>query len=220
MIPAPGTPSEPGPADELALLAALRRGDDAAFMALVDVHHAHLLRFARIYVRSREAAEDVVQETWLAVLNGLARFEARSSLKTWIFSILVNKARTRARQEGRLVSYSALAGAVEDDDPAVDPDRFLGPGHRWAGHWAQPPESWDSIPEERMVSQETLACIWQAIEQLPPLQREVIALRDVEGWTAEEVCNMLSITETNQRVLLHRARSMVRRALEQYLRGA
>lgn len=209
---------------DLSLLASLRDGDEAAFLTLVNSYHAQLVRFARLYVRTREQAEDVVQETWLGVLTGLGRFEGRSSLKTWIFSILINKARTRARQEGRTVSYASLGatGALEAEmmpEPAVDPDRFLGPGHQWAGGWASPPASWGSIPEERLLSKETLGCVQKAIEQLPPLQREVIALRDVEGWPPAEICQVLAISEPNQRVLLHRARSRVRRALEQYLAG-
>ncbi|HLI50474.1 MAG TPA: RNA polymerase sigma factor [Thermomicrobiaceae bacterium] len=211
-------------ANDLNLVASLRDGDEAAFLSLVSSYHLQLVRFAQLYVRTREQAEDVVQETWLAVLTGLGRFEGRSSLKTWIFSILVNKARTRARQEGRTVSYSALgvAGELNTElapEPAVDPGRFLAPGHQWAGGWASPPASWGSIPEERLLSQETLGCVQQAIDQLPPLQREVIALRDVEGWPPAEICQVLAISEPNQRVLLHRARSRVRRALEQYFAG-
>jgi RNA polymerase sigma-70 factor (ECF subfamily) len=205
-------------ADELATLAALRRGDEAAFARLVEQYHAQLVRFATVYVNDRDLAQEVAQETWLGVLRGLDRFEGRSSLKTWIFRICVNRARTRGGRERRIVPFSALAG---EGEPAVEPERFHGadgPGR--AGHWAAPPESWESIPEERLLSAETRAVIDAAIERLPPAQRQVILLRDVEGWPADEVCNALELSETNQRVLLHRARAKVRTALEQYLTGA
>jgi RNA polymerase sigma-70 factor (ECF subfamily) len=205
--------------DELRWLEALRRGDEAAFVALLDRYHASLLRLAMLYVSNRAVAEEVVQETWLGVLQGLSRFEARSSLKTWIFHILMNRAKTRAQREGRSVPFSALANPQDEpDEPAVDPDRFLPADHpRWPHHWASPPQSWGDLPEERLLAQETRAHIQQAIDALPASQREVIALRDVEGWSAGEVCNVLGLSEANQRVLLHRARSKVRRTLEQYL---
>lgn len=201
--------------DERALVAALRRGDEAAFVELVRRHGASLLRLARTFVRDQAVAEEVVQETWLAVLNGIDRFEGRSSLKTWIFQILSNRARTRAVRERRSAPFSALAG--EDDEAAVDADRFRGEGHRWAGHWAAAPSDWSHLPEERLLDRETLAHVTAAIETLPPRQAEVIVLRDVEGWEPEEVCAALGITDGNQRILLHRARSKVRAALELYL---
>jgi RNA polymerase sigma-70 factor (ECF subfamily) len=197
------------------LVAALRRGDEAAFVALVEMHGVSLLRLARTFVRDRAVAEEVVQETWLAVLNGIDRFEGRSSLKTWIFHILSNRARTRGVREGRSAPFSALAR--EDDEAAVDADRFRGESHRWAGHWASPPSDWAQLPEERLLSQETLACVHEAIEALPPRQADVIVLRDVEGWQPEEICAALQISDGNQRILLHRARSKVRAALERYL---
>ena len=216
-------PPEPRPSpEEVQLLAALRRGEESAFTSLVDRHHNSLLRLAQMYVQSRAVAEEVVQETWLGVLQGLERFEGRSSLKTWIFRILMNRARTRGERESRSIPFSALAGP--DSDPAeaaVEVERFLERGHSdwrpdWDHHWASPPKSWGENPEERLLAKETRAHLQRAIEALPATQREVITLRDVEGWTSEEVCNVLGVSETNQRVLLHRARSRVRRALEQH----
>jgi RNA polymerase sigma-70 factor (ECF subfamily) len=211
--------SGPVAIDELSLIEALRRGDESAFVALVNSYHQSLLRMAGMYVASRAAAEDVVQETWLGVLRGLDRFEGRSSLKTWIFRILVNRAKTRGERESRSIPFSAFWSADDDaGEPAVEPERFLPADHpRWPHHWSSFPRQWDEIPEERLLSGETRAVVQQAIEALPPNQREVITLRDIEGWSAEEVCNVLVISETNQRVLLHRARSKVRRALERYL---
>jgi RNA polymerase sigma-70 factor (ECF subfamily) len=195
---------------------ALRRGDESAFEALVRMYHSSLLRVALVYVSSRAVAEEVVQDTWLGVLKGIERFEGRSSLKTWIFRILANTAKTRGEREGRTLPFSALRNPAGVPEPAVGPERFLDQEHpRWPGHWATPPAPWG--PEERLLDRETEAVVAGAIERLPPAQRAVISLRDVEGWEAEEVCNALDLTETNQRVLLHRARSKVRRALEEYL---
>jgi RNA polymerase sigma-70 factor, ECF subfamily len=194
---------------------ALRRGDEAAFMQLVHEHGPMMLRVARTYVSSAAVAEDVVQEAWVGVLKGLARFEGRSSLKTWIFRILTNTAKTRAIREGRSIPFSALA--VDDDEGVVDPDRFLGDDTRFPGHWAAPPRRWEAQPEGRLLAGEALDVIEQEIARLPPAQAAVITMRDVEGLDAEEVCNALDISETNQRVLLHRARSKVRQALEEYM---
>jgi RNA polymerase sigma-70 factor, ECF subfamily len=197
------------------LLDALRAGDEGAFEALVREYHPSLVRVARIYVSSLASAEEVAQETWLGVLNGLNRFEGRSSLRTWIFRILTNIAKTRAQREGRTLPFSALQDPGRVPEAAVDADRFLDPEHpRWPGHWAIKPEAW---PEEALVAAETSGRIAEAIEALPAPQRAVITLRDVEGWDGAEVCNALGLTETNQRVLLHRARSKVRAALESYL---
>jgi len=173
-----------------------------------------MLRIAMLYVSSRAVAEEVVQETWLAVFTGLERFEGRSTLKTWLFRILTNKAKTRGQREGRTLPFSALAADGDEDQTAVDVDRFLGPDSRHAGAWGAPPRG---VPEERLFAAEARARIEAAIDALPENQRAVITLRDVEGLSAEEACNVLGVSETNQRVLLHRARSKVRAAFEQYL---
>ena len=201
--------------DDARVVKALRARDESVFEMLMREYNPSLLRVAQIYVTSRAVAEEVVQETWLGVLNGIDRFEARSSLKTWIFRILTNIAKTRAQREGRTLPFSALERPDAVPEPAVSPERFLPPDHaRWPGHWAAKPEPW---PEERLLAGETRAVVEHAIEQLPPAQRAVISLRDVEGWSSEETCNALGLSETNQRVLLHRARSKVRQALEDYL---
>ena len=210
-----------GASEELRLVAALRSGDEAAFETLIERYHRALLRLAMLYVPSQIVAEDVVQETWVGVFRGISRFEGRSSLKTWIFRILANRARTRSQQEGRSIPFSAAWRPDADaGEPAVDAERFLPPEHKYAGHWVSFPRNWEALPEERLLSQETRAQIEAAIEALPPSQREVITLRDVEGWSSEEVCNVLGVSESNQRVLLHRARSKVRRELERYLEVA
>ena len=195
---------------EAQLVAALRAGDQEAFRKLIEMYHAMLVRVARMYVSNQATAEDVAAETWLAVLEGIDRFEGRSSLKTWLFRILTNRAKTRGIREGRSLPFSAL----EPDEPAVDADRFHGADHNWPGHWAAAPAG---FPEERLLAAETRDVIERTIAALPPTQRAVISLRDVEGWSADEVCNALTLSETNQRVLLHRARAAVRAALEQYL---
>jgi RNA polymerase sigma-70 factor (ECF subfamily) len=196
------------------LVQRLRDGDESAFAELIDTYGATMLRVAQMFVRDRASAEEVVQETWLAVLNGIDRFEGRSSLKTWLFRILTNRAKTRGQRDGRMVPFSSLAGAGEADEPAVDPDRFLGPDSPHPGAWAAPPRAW---PEDKLLERETLGVIQREIEKLPEAQREVIRLRDVEGWSPMEVADALEITDGNQRVLLHRARSKVRAALEMYL---
>jgi len=192
---------------ETSVVEALRAGDEATFERLVREYSPAMLRVAQLYVGSRAAAEEVVQDTWIGVLNGIGRFEGRSSLKTWIFRILTNIAKTRGQREGRSVPFSALGSG---DDQAVDPDRFA-----QDGQWASPPRSFG--PEERLLGRETLDVVERAIAALPPSQALVIAMRDVEGFGAEETRNVLGISETNQRVLLHRARSKVRQALEDYL---
>jgi RNA polymerase sigma-70 factor (ECF subfamily) len=197
------------------IVARLREGDESAFAELIDRYGATMLRVAQMYVRDRATAEEVVQETWLAVLKGIDRFEGRSSLKTWLFRILTNRAKTRGERDGRMLPFSALAGAGDEaDEPSVDPDRFLGPDSPHPGAWAAPPRAW---PQDKVLERETLGVIQMAIEELPEAQREVIRLRDVEGWSPMEVADALEITDGNQRVLLHRARSKVRAALEMYL---
>lgn len=205
--------------DDAALVAALRSGDEQAFTRLVSTLNRPLLRVAQVYVANREAAEDVVQQTWLGVLRGLDRFEGRSTLRTWIFRILVNIAKTRGKAESRSIPFSALAeDEAAGDEPSVPPERFLldeqDPSR---GYWASTPRDWSALPEERLLSTEARAAITRAIVALPPAQREVITLRDVEGCAADEVCEALAITPGNQRVLLHRARAKVRRALEGYI---
>jgi RNA polymerase sigma-70 factor, ECF subfamily len=194
------------------LIAAIKRGDEGAFAAMVDAYSPGLLRMARMFVRDRAVAEEIVQETWLGVLRGIDRFEGRSSLRTWIYRILMNTAKTRAQREARSIPFSA---AVRGDEPVVDPDRFLGPDHRWAGGWMLGPSDWPT-PEEELLQGETREVILDTIDTLPEAQRAVITMRDVEGLDAEEVAGALGITDGNQRVLLHRARSKVRSALERY----
>jgi RNA polymerase sigma-70 factor (ECF subfamily) len=206
--------------DDQTLIEALKRGDEGAFVQLVEAYQGLLVRLALPYVPNRAMAEDVVQETWLGLLRGLDRFEARASLKTWLCRILVNRARTRAQRDGRLVPFSSFWGLDDEQhEPAVDPSRFHASGED-AGHWNTMVQSWDDLPEESLLSEETRDCIQAAIEALPLNQRTVITLRDVEGWASTEVCAALEITEANQRVLLHRARSKVRQALERYFEGA
>jgi RNA polymerase sigma-70 factor (ECF subfamily) len=197
------------------LVDSLRAGDEETFRVLVREWNPSLLRVAQIFVPSRAIAEEVVQETWLRVLGALDRFEGRSSLKTWVFRILVNTAKTRAQRERRVIPFSSLQDPARVPEAAVDADRFLPDDHEHhPGAWASPPRD---LPEERLLASETRARIAEAIESLPASQRAVITLRDVQGWSSEEVCNALDITEVNQRVLLHRARSKVRKALEDYL---
>ena len=203
------------PAQDTELVDALLAGDEAAFRTLVDMLSPALLRMARMYVASEAEAEEVVQETWLAVLRGLERFERRSSLRTWIFRILMNIARTRGKREARSIPFSSAFDARSaPDEPAVDPDRFLAPDDRFANGWAIAPAPW---PEEEVLTGEALDAVKRAIEELPPAQREVITLRDLVGCSAEEACNALEVSETNQRVLLHRARAKVRAAVEREL---
>jgi RNA polymerase sigma-70 factor (ECF subfamily) len=208
------TANEP---DDAALVERLRAGDEEAFRLLLDRYDAVLRRTARTYVATDAAADEVVQDTWLGVLRGIDRFEQRSSLKTWIFRILMNIARTRGVRDKRSTPFSSLGADGEDDDgPTFAPDRFQGPDARYPGHWAAFPTRWHDHPEVRAVGHETLAVVREALGQLPPAQQEVVRLRDLEGWTSEEVRNALDLTETNQRVLLHRGRAKLRAALERY----
>ena len=213
--PTPGTQAEARAADRDApLLAALRAGDEEAFATLVRRHHASLKRVARAYVSTDAVAEEVVQETWLAVIDGIDRFEQRASLKTWVFHILANKAKTRGVRERRTVPFTSLARG-DDDEPAVSPDRFQGEGAAWPGHWSAPPRPWED-PERRLASLEARDELRAAIAALPATQQAVLTLRDVEGLEAEEVCELLDVSAGNQRVLLHRARAKVRTQLERY----
>jgi RNA polymerase sigma-70 factor, ECF subfamily len=202
--------------DDEGFTAALRNGDAGAFATLVDRHSPAMIRVAMAYVPSRAIAEEVVQETWIAVIRGVDGFEGRSSLKTWIFRILTNVAMRSGARERRSVPFSALAESEDTGEPSVDPDRFLPADHElFPGHWASMPARWPT-PEDGLLAGETREVIAAAIAELPPAQRTVIGLRDVEGWTSEEVVEALQISAGNQRILLHRARSRVRSAIESY----
>jgi RNA polymerase sigma-70 factor (ECF subfamily) len=199
---------------------ALRRGDEGAFARLVDQYHASLRRVARLYISDRAIADEVVQDTWLGVIQGIWAFEGRSSLKTWIFRILINRAKTRAAREGRMVASPRFDGAVEAPEAAVAPDRFQPVDHPTEpGRWTHPPPDLGASPERWLLAQEAGQHLESAIVALPEHQRLVLVLRDVEGCSTQEVCNALGFQETNTRVLLHRARAKVRAALEPYLKG-
>ena len=204
-------------AADLALVERLRAGDETAFMMLVEQHQGAMLRVARMYVSSRALAEDVVSEAWLGILKGLDRFEGRSSLRTWMYRIVANIAKTRAQRDGRSIPFSALEGG--DPGSGIDPEWFQSAAEGTPGGWRTFPDDWRGVPEDRLAAHETLEQIGRAIDDLPPTQAEVLRLRDVLGWSSEEVRNALDLSETNQRVLLHRARSRVRRALHEYLFG-
>jgi RNA polymerase sigma-70 factor (ECF subfamily) len=200
-------------AGESELVAALRMGDEAAFVTLVGMYHTKMVRLAQTMVSDITVAEEVTQEAWLGVLRGLARFEGRSSLQTWILTILTNCARTRAQRERRTIPFSEFFGDEQEEGPTVDPDRFQKPAPGW---WQQHPGDWRELPEERFLAHETLNVAQMAIEALPANQRIVIQLRDIEGLASNEVSNILNVSETNQRVLLHRARAKVQKALDLY----
>jgi RNA polymerase sigma-70 factor (ECF subfamily) len=203
--------------DEASLVNSLRSGDESAFVWLVEQYHTSLVRLARMFVQDEPTAEELVQETWLAVLRGLEKFERRSSLKTWIFTILTNKAKTRGQREKRTLSFSDLDDSASDS-PTVDPDRFRPASEGiWEGHWWNGPTPWREFPEDSMLYSESMKIILRSIDTLPETQRAVITLRDIHELSSDEVCNVLNISETNQRVLLHRARARVRQALENYL---
>jgi RNA polymerase sigma-70 factor (ECF subfamily) len=199
----------PAEETEAAFLAALRAGDERAFAQLVDDLSPRMLKMARVYLEGESAAEDAVQEAWIVVVQGLGRFEGRSTLTTWVLGIVVNTARGRARKEARTRPFSSLE---PDDSPGLEPERFLPEDHdRWPGHWAIAPTPW---PEQALETAEAGRLIRGAVAELPEYQRAVITLRDMIGCTPEETCNALAVTDTNQRVLLHRARTRVRAALE------
>src|SRR6476661_1440423 len=206
-------------AAEADVVALLRAGDQAAFRALVVRNHAAMVRFASGFVPSPAVAEEVVQDTWIAVIRGVDGFEGRSTLRTWIFRILANQARTRGARERRTVPASSLTDEMaEAEQPSVSVERFAGPPGR--GMWAQPPARWSDQPEERLLVSATFERFAETVSTLPENQRRVLVLRDVEGWTSEEVCELLELSEVNQRVLLHRARTKLRGALEQEFGGA
>lgn len=203
--------------DDAAVVAALRAGDEDAFARLLDRYDAPLRRLARSFVSSAATADEVVQDTWLAVIEGIDRFEQRSSLKTWIYRILMNKARTRGARDKRSIVFSAAALDADGLGPTFPPDRYLPPGHpSWPGHWATEPSAWESLPQQQLDARETLERVRAAIADLPTVHRVVITLRDVEECSSAEVCELLDLTPANQRVVLHRARAKVRAALEEY----
>lgn len=197
-------------------MAALRGGDEAAFAEVVDAWSPSMLRLAKSFVSTHASAEEVVQDTWLAVLNGIDRFQARSSVRTWVYRILVNTAKKRGVRERRSVPWASLAPEDEDRGPTVDPARFQGADGDYPGHWRDAPHEWDS-PENAALNTEIRAVITGVLARLPERQRIVINLRDVDGHDADEVCRMLEISPANQRVLLHRARAVVREELAGYL---
>jgi RNA polymerase sigma-70 factor, ECF subfamily len=200
-----------------ALLSRLRAGEESAFDELVDKHHSALIRMAMGYVADREVAEEVVQDTWMAVIENLSRFEGRSSLRTWIFGILIHKAKDRGIREKRHMTFSAFESCEDDNEEALDPSRFHQRGEA-AGHWAIPPQPWDDqTPEKLLASQQTINAMNSAIESLPRTLKEVLILRDVEGVEIKEACALLNITETNLYVRLHRARERVRKVLAAHL---
>jgi len=215
---APTPAGRPRP-DEARLIERLRAGDESAFVTLVERHGSALRRLARLYV-SEAVADDVVQETWIAVLHGLDRFEGRSALQTWMIRILLNIARSRGEREHRHVPLSAFVDSTRASEGSVDRRRFQSADGRFPGGWVSFPERWDEQPEQRFLSSEGVDVALRTIESLPPTQREVVSLRDVEGWSSDEVCEALGITPGNQRVLLHRGRSKVRAALEATLAEA
>jgi RNA polymerase sigma-70 factor, ECF subfamily len=204
-------------AEETELLARLRAGDERAFETLVERHYPTMLAVARHYVKTRAVAEEVVQDAWLGVLKGIDRFEGRASLRTWILRILVNTAKTRGTREARSVPFASLT--PEGDQPAVEPERFRSADDPFPGHWRTYPGNWHRLPEEALADRETLDVVLATIHRLPPPQRIVITMRDIQGCDSEEVCEALDVSEGNQRVLLHRARSKVRTALERHLDG-
>ncbi|MGC8512083.1 MAG: RNA polymerase sigma factor [Acidimicrobiales bacterium] len=197
-------------------LKALKAGDEGAFRDLVSAHHQAMVRLAKSYVSSEAVAEEVAQDTWMAVLRGLDGFEGRSSLKTWIFSVLVNRARSRWRSELRSLPLSELTGE-QDRGRTVDPERFLGPGDPFEGAWRKPPVRVSSIPEEHVLNDEIRRVVDEEISKLPLLQQQVVTLRDVQGWPSQDICAVLGLTDNNQRVLLHRGRSRLRAQLESRL---
>ena len=206
--------------DEAGMVRALQNGDESVFSSVMDWYSGVLLRLAMAYVPSRAVAEEVVQETWMGVLEGIHRFEGRSSFKTWLFRILTNRAKTRGTRERRYETYGLATDAADaDEGPSLEESLFVTEGSS-QGHWKNPPQSWEAdTPERALLSKECRSAIDDAIAGLPDTQRQVITLRDVEGVSSEDVCNILEISETNQRVLLHRARTKVRRVLEPYVRN-
>jgi RNA polymerase sigma-70 factor, ECF subfamily len=206
-----GTIDAPERSEDRALVDRLRDGDEGAFVSLVDGWSGWMLRLARSHVPTTSAAEEVVQETWLAVLEGLERFRGEASLRTWVYRILLNQAKRRGVRESRTVPFASLS--PEDQGPTVDPGRFQGPDEAHPGGWRAFPDEW---PEEVALTREVQAVVTEALTELPERQRIVVALRDLDGHSADEVCDLLHISAGNQRVLLHRGRAVVRARLEHY----
>jgi len=199
------------------LIDRLRGGDEAAFVWMVNTYGGPLRRLALAFVSVEAVADEVVQETWLAVITGISRFEGRSSVKTWLYKILSNRAKTRAIRERRTIVFSDLDGGIAPGEAAVDPARFLPADHpENPGHWASPPDHWSSSAEDKVVGRETMEVLRRGLDALPPAQRVVVSLRDVHGWPSAQVCEALGLSEANQRVLLHRGRSRLRGVLEDY----
>jgi RNA polymerase sigma-70 factor, ECF subfamily len=205
--------------DEAALLARLRAGDEAAFRHVIDEWSPVMLRVARGYVSNQQSAEDVVQDAWVGIIRGLAGFEGRSSLRSWAFSVLINRAKTRGMRESRVVASATLSGE-DTDTPTVDPARFQSPDGRYPGGWtsAGAPRPWDE-PEGKTLRNEIVDLVGRALDRLPERQRLVVTMRDVQGLSSDETCSALGLTPQNQRVLLHRGRAALRAVLEDYYRG-
>ena len=213
----PAVASAPARASDEQLVAALRDGDERTFRELYERSYPMMKRVARGYVASDAVAEEIVQDTWMAIVTGIERFEGRSALGTWMFSILTNQAKSHGARERRAVPFASIAPA-DVEEPAVDSDRFQKDDEAWPGHWATPPRPWQK-PERRLLSLEARDQLKEALAQLPERQRLIVVLRDVEGLSAEEVCDRLELSQENQRVLLHRGRSRLRAILEEYLEG-
>ena len=215
---AAAVPASTPRADDADVVARLRAGDEQVFRQLVAEWSPAMLRVARGFVGNLQSAEDVVQDAWLGVVRGLDAFEGRASLRTWVLTIVVNRARTRGSREARTIAWSSV-GAEDTQGPTVDPARFQGEDGRYPGHWtsAGAPAAWEELPEGSVLTNEALEQVRAALELLPPRWRLVVSLRDIDGLTSEEVCDLLDITPGNQRILLHRGRSKVRAALESYL---
>jgi RNA polymerase sigma-70 factor (ECF subfamily) len=204
--------------EERRLVEALRAGDQSAFQALIERHDPMMRRVARSFVHSDAIAEEVIQETWLAVVSGIARFEGRSALTTWIYAILTNQARSHGVREKRSLPFCSLGRADRADEP-LDADSFQKDDQAWPGHWATPPRPWQK-PERRLLSLEAREQLKLAFDRLPERQRTVVTLRDIEDLKAEEVCELLDLSLANQRVLLHRGRARLRAELAEYIEGA
>jgi RNA polymerase sigma-70 factor (ECF subfamily) len=206
-------------ADDTALVVALRSGDEVVFADLVDRWSPAMLRVARAHVSTVASAEEIVQDAWVGALRGLDRFEGRSSLRTWVFRILVNIATTRGVREVRTLPFSSAFGGDDEDGPTVDPDRFQAIGERYPGGWREFPADWPPSPEGQLIAGEVRQVVHRSLAALPVRQRMVMTLRDIEGYDSDEVCRLLDLAPGNQRVLLHRARAAVRRELEGYYTG-